>query len=65
MPAIAANLLYICMMTMNYYYIGSLDNAAMTAAVGLAQSVMTVTGSGIMIGSNCAQETLTSQAYGA
>jgi multidrug resistance protein, MATE family len=48
------------MMTMNYYYIGSLGNAAQTAGIGLAQSIMTVIGSGLLIGCNCAQETLTS-----
>jgi MATE family multidrug resistance protein len=65
MPAICSNLLFTCMASLNYYYIGKLDDAAIIAGVGLAQSIMTVIGSGLMVGCNCAQETLTSQAFGA
>jgi hypothetical protein len=41
-------------------FIGKLGNPAMTAGVGLATTFMNICGLSLMIGTNCAQETLTS-----
>ena len=51
--------------TIGLYFIGKLDNAAMTAGFGLAILLVGVLGLSFLIGTNCAQETLASQAYGA
>lgn len=64
-PTVSQNFLGYGISVINLYFVGLLDNAAMTAAFGLAQTFITVTGLSLMLGSNSAQETLTSQAFGA
>ena len=49
----------------NLYFIGFLENTLMTAGVGLAMTFVNILGLSVMVGINCAQETLTSQAFGA
>ena len=49
----------------NMYFIGRLGNPSMTAGVGLATTFVAIVGVSIMIGANLAQDTLTSQAFGA
>ena len=49
----------------NLYYVGRLDNAAMTAGLGLATVFIQVLGLTVLMGTNIAQETLTSHAFGA
>ena len=53
------------MRILNLYFIGKLGNAAMTAGVGLAISFTIALVQWVLVGANCAQETLTSQAFGA
>ena len=46
-------------------FVGLLGNTAMTAGVGLATTFVNITGTSVLAGINLAQETLTSQAFGA
>lgn len=64
-PTVSANLLLRVMNVINLMFIAKLENAAMTAGVGLATSLVTTLAYSFLVGANCAQETLTSQAYGA
>jgi multidrug resistance protein, MATE family len=47
------------------YFVGLLNNAAMTAGFGLAAAYVVIIGTSVLTGMNSAQETLTSQASGA
>ena len=64
-PAVITNLLGNCCYLINMYFIGRFGNPAMTAGVGLATTFVAIVGVSIMQGTNLAQETLTSQAFGA
>lgn len=62
---VSNNVLGLIFYIMNLYFIGLLNNAAMTAGFGLATMFVNITGNSLLVGCNCAQETLTSQAFGA
>jgi multidrug resistance protein, MATE family len=47
------------------YYVGQLGDDAMTAGFGLSIAFVDIIGTSILCGMNSAQETLTSQAFGA
>lgn len=49
----------------NLYFVGKLNDAAMTAGLGLATFFVQALGYTVLMGTNIAQETLTSQAFGA
>ena len=49
----------------NLYFAGLLGKASIIGGVGLAITLMHCLGFWVMVGMNCAQETLTSQAFGA
>lgn len=59
------NVLNFMLYIINLYFVGLLDNPAMTAGVGLSITFVNVCGTSLMFGTNSAQETLTSQAFGA
>lgn len=64
-PTLTQNALGFILLIINLYFVGLLNNAAMTAGFGLATTFIHVCGMSLMIGTNCTQETLTSQAFGA
>ena len=58
-------MLAVSSISINLFFVGTFGNGAMTAAVGLAASCSGILVSSFIVGTNCAQDTLTSQAYGA
>jgi len=49
----------------NLYYIGLLNDAAMTAGLGIGTVLIQILGFTVAMGTNIAQETLTSHSFGA
>jgi len=64
-PCVAQNVMRTFIAVANLYFIGHLGNTSMTAGFGLAVSCTGILGWSILAAVNCAQETLTSQAFGA
>ena len=64
-PAIASNLLGFTTVLTSTVIAGSLNDSTKMAAVGLANVVFSVMILSLLIGLNAAQDTLTSQAFGA
>ena len=64
-PAICTNVLSLITLITNSVFAGRMDDPVKLAVVGLTGTVCNVMVSSLMIGLTCAQETLTSQAYGA
>lgn len=60
LPTVSQSFLFRTMRILNFYFIGKVGNVAMTAGVGLAISIIVGAVQWILIGANCAQETLTS-----
>jgi MATE family multidrug resistance protein len=64
-PTCSQNYLAFVTYLTNLYFVRLMDNAAMTAGYGLSTTMCHLLGLSLFIGANSAQETLTSQAFGA
>ena len=64
-PAVVTNIIGITTMIVNTFFAGHMDDPINLAAVGLSNTCCIMFVLSLLIGLNVAQETLTSQAYGA
>ena len=64
-PAVLTNMIAFSTVVVNGVFAGNMDGAVYVASVGLASVICVIMVQSILIGLNGAQETLTSQAFGA